>query len=102
MESCKNCGKLIGARQPAQVIGDAVYCEMCGPVAERKRAAVQQTRAAPDRVIPCAQPGPMPAPMPAVRIYGLSWGETWVVGVVGLCLVTAVVGIPIVIWAWLS
>lgn len=36
------------------------------------------------------------------RELGLSRGETWCVGLIGLLLSPAVIGIPLLVWAWLS
>lgn len=54
MESCTNCGHLIGARQKALLIDERVYCEVCHPVILRKLEA--------DRPKP---PAPRPPPMVA-------------------------------------
>lgn len=93
METCKNCGKSIGALQTAHLVNDLTYCDVCAPAMRRKASASANP-------IPYASPGRPAGPTP--RMLGLSVGESWIVGIVGLLLAPAMVGIPLVIWAWLA
>lgn len=36
------------------------------------------------------------------RELGLSKGESWIVGIIGLVFSPALVGIPLLVWAWLA
>jgi hypothetical protein len=58
METCENCRRSIGDLQPAHLIGEHVYCEMCYPIVPKK----QEAEMAP--TIPYAQPTP---PVPVVQ-----------------------------------